>query len=67
VVLMFTIIYPFYSNVTTNGVDLCTFLSNRGDKQPVFAQVGKYAIIVLAAWNLLREVSLLIFYAPRKF
>jgi hypothetical protein len=34
----------------------CSELKSRGYDQPLFAKIGKYAIIILAAWNLLREV-----------
>ena len=36
--------------------DCATLAANGGMKQELFAKIGKYVIIVLAAWNLLREV-----------
>ncbi|KAL4233751.1 hypothetical protein ACF0H5_008431 [Mactra antiquata] len=39
-----------------NETSTCTSLDAAGYEQPLFAKIGKYAIIILAAWNLLREL-----------
>ena len=36
----------------------CEDVDNLGWKQHIFAKIGKYVIMALAAWNLLREVSI---------
>ncbi|XP_052808936.1 transient receptor potential cation channel subfamily A member 1 homolog [Mya arenaria] len=53
---------PYMINVseitgTTSGGSDCQRLSDSGKyKQDWFSKIGKYAIIVLAAWNVLREL-----------
>ena len=44
------------ANLTNTDSD-CQLLETAGYTQNLFVKIGKYAIIILAAWNLLREVG----------
>ncbi|CAC5420395.1 TRPA1 [Mytilus coruscus] len=49
-------VYELDLGVGNNTCDIVNSVTDRDYSQPLFAKIGKYVIMALAAWNLLREL-----------